>query len=78
MEDHNQNRKPQGPPQGPNRNRQSILAFLICLLVTLVCVSLVTDLFKDNSHEISYDSFMEMVDEGEIEKVVVQIGRAHV
>ena len=25
--------------QGPNKNRQTILAFLICLLVTLVCLS---------------------------------------
>ena len=28
--------------QGPNKNRQSILAFLICLLISLVCLSFVT------------------------------------
>ena len=30
--------------QGPNKNHQSILAFLICLLVTLVCLSLFTNM----------------------------------
>ena len=28
--------------QGPNKNRQSILAFLICLLISLVCLSFLT------------------------------------
>ena len=32
------NREPN--TKGPNKNRQSILAFLICLLVTLDCFSL--------------------------------------
>ena len=43
--------------QDPNRNKknhQSILAFLICLLVTLVCFSLFTNMLQDNSSEITY------------------------
>lgn len=50
--------------QGPNRNKknhQSILAFLICLLVTLVCFSLFTNMLQDNSSEITYDKFIDMV-----------------
>ncbi|MGI6069827.1 MAG: ATP-dependent zinc metalloprotease FtsH [Blautia sp.] len=74
----NQNRGPQRPSQGPgggpNRNRQSILAFLVCLLVTLICVSFITDMFKDTSKEITYDKFMDMVEAGEVKEVVLQSG----
>ena len=56
------NRPEQGPgKQGPNKNHQSILAFLICLIVTLVCFSLFTNMLKDGSSEITYDKFIEMV-----------------
>ena len=58
--------------QGPNRNRQSILAFLVCLLVTLICFSLFTNLLKDNTSEITYDKFIDMVEEGQIREVVVE------
>ena len=70
----NQNRKPQGPDQGPNRNRQSILAFLICLLVTLVAVSFITNMSQDASQEITYDQFMDMVDNNEVKEVTLQSG----
>ena len=46
------------PRQGSGKNHQSILAFLICLLVTLVCFALFTNMLKDNSSEISYDKFI--------------------
>ncbi|MDO4519459.1 MAG: ATP-dependent zinc metalloprotease FtsH [Eubacteriales bacterium] len=62
--------KRQGP--GNNKNRQSVFAFLICLLITLVCLSLFTNMFKDSSSEISYDKFIEMVDKEQIKKVVLQ------
>ena len=45
---------------GRGKNHQSILAFLICLLVTLVCFALFTNMLKDNSSEISYDKFIDM------------------
>ena len=32
------------PKQGSGKNHQSILAFLICLLVTLVCFALFTNM----------------------------------
>ena len=49
--------------QDPNKNHQSILAFLVCLLVTLVCFAMFTNMLKDNSSEITYDKFIEMVDD---------------
>ena len=73
--DNNQNgNRPEKDPkrQGPNRNQQSILAFLICLLVTLVCFSLFTNMLKDNSSEITYDKFIDMVDKGQVKEVTLQ------
>ena len=60
--------------QGPNKNHQSILAFLICLLITLVCLSLFTNMLKDNSSEITYDKFIEMVEKDQIKEVTLQSG----
>lgn len=61
--------------QDPNRNKknhQSILAFMICLLVTLVCFSLFTNMLQDNSSEITYDKFIDMVNNDEVKSVTLQ------
>lgn len=60
--------------QGPNKNRQSILTFLICLLISLVCLSFVTDMMSDSSSEITYDKFIEMVDKDQVKEVTLQSG----
>ena len=81
MNGHKDNRPDRNRPnrnnpsnQGPNKNRQSILAFLICLLITLVCLSFVTDMMSDKSSEITYDKFIEMVDKDQIKEVTLQSG----
>ena len=58
--------------QDPNKNHQSILAFLVCLLVTLVCFAMFTNMLKDNSSEITYDKFIEMVNDGDVKEVSLQ------
>lgn len=60
--------------QGPNKNRQSILAFLICLLISLVSLSFVTDMMSDKSSEITYDKFIEMVEKDQVKEVTLQSG----
>ena len=60
--------------QGPNKNRQSVLALLICLLISLVCLSFVTDMMSDKSSEITYDKFIEMVEKDQIKEVTLQSG----
>ena len=77
MSNPNDNQNGNGPGnnsngQGPNKNHQSILAFLVCLLITLICLSLFTNTLKDNSREISYDKFIEMVENKQISEVVLQ------
>ena len=58
--------------QDPNKNHQSILAFLVCLLITLVCFAMFTNMLKDNSSEITYDEFIEMVEDGDVKEVTLQ------
>ena len=66
-------RDPRRPdPNHNKKNHQSILAFLICLLVTLVCFALFTNMLKDNSSEISYDKFIDMVDKDQVKEVTIQ------
>lgn len=60
--------------QGPNKNRQTILAFLICILVTLVCLSFITEIRNGGTGEITYDKFIEMVDKDQIKEVTLQSG----
>ena len=78
MNDHMDNRPDRNrnnpENQGPNKNHQSILAFVICLLITLVCLSFVTDKMSDKSSEITYDKFIEMVDKDQIKEVTLQSG----
>ena len=70
----NKNRRDQNNPQsgGPGKNRQSIPAFLVCLLVTLVCFSMFTNMLQDSSSEITYDKFIDMVDKDQIKEVTLQ------
>ena len=65
------NNKGPGKPN-PNKNHQSILAFLVCLLVTLVCFAMFTNMLKDSSSEITYDKFIEMVNDGDVKEVLLQ------
>ena len=78
MNDHMDNRPDRNrnnpENQGPNKNHQSILAFVICLLITLVCLSFVTDKMSDKSSEITYDKFIEMVDKDQIKEPVIYAG----
>lgn len=81
MNDHMDNRpdgnKPEGKgpgSQGPNKNRQTILAFLICLLVTLVGLSFLTEIRSAGTGEITYDKFIDMVDKDQVKEVVLQSG----
>ncbi|MDY2593593.1 MAG: ATP-dependent zinc metalloprotease FtsH [Oliverpabstia sp.] len=75
------NRGPGGPehngsngPGGP-RNKSSILILLVCILATLLIWTLFSNVMEDStSREITYDKFIEMLDEGEIKSVVLQDG----
>lgn len=68
----NQNQN-QNQNSGGNKNRQSILTFLIFVLVSLVCMGLFTNMFNEpTSKEISYDKFISMVEAGTVKTVEAQ------
>ena len=67
--DQNQNKGPNG--EGP-KNKQSLLILLICIMVVLVCVNMLTRMTRGVSNEIAYSEFIEMLEEGEVESVVIQ------
>lgn len=66
------NRPPKKNGSNNNKNHQPILAFLICLLVTLVCFNLFTNMLQDNSSEITYDKFIDMVEKDQVKEVTLQ------
>ena len=67
----NNNSNNNGPNKEP-RNRQTLFVLLIATLVTLLLVSYMkTYVTGASSRKISYDEFIEKVEAGEIEKVVI-------
>ena len=67
MDNNNNSNRP-----GGGNNRQSIIIFLVCLLVGLLGMSVFSNaLSTSTSREISYDQFVRMLDEGNVEKVEI-------
>lgn len=60
------------PKNGRNRGGQSLMILLICVLISLISMSAFSGMFSDStSREISYDKFIQMLDDGEIESVEI-------
>ena len=67
------NNKNNQPKKDGNKNRQSILVFLICVLISLMCMGLFSDMFSGTTlEEISYDKFIEMVEQNQVKEVQIQ------
>ena len=65
----NQNNEPKN--DGP-KNRQSLLVLLICIMISLVCINLLSRMTRNMTSEISYSEFIEMLENGEVESVVLR------
>ena len=73
MENNNNNSNKPTPKKNGGNNRQSILVFMICVLISLVCMGLFSDIFsRTASVEISYDKFIEMIDENRVKEVQLE------
>ncbi len=69
MDNNNNNQ----PKKDGNKNRQSILMFLTCVLISLVCMGLFSDMFGNTtSKEISYDKFISMIESKQIKEVQLE------
>lgn len=68
----NNNGNRQGGNGGQPPKKQSLLFLLIAALVTLLCVShFMKAISSATSQEISYDQFVQMVDDGKVESVYI-------
>ena len=66
--DQNNNRNGKGP-----KNGQTILIFLVISLVVLLLVNFMNGILKDSTEkEITYNQFMKMLENGEVDNVVIQ------
>ena len=60
------------------KNGQTILIFLVISLVVLLLVNFMNGILKDSTEkEITYNQFMKMLENGEVDKVVIQRLRSH-
>ena len=76
MDNNQQNdNRPNGPGgagQGPNRNRSAFMVFLAITVAVLLGMALFNGLMgSSGSEEISYDKFLEWLDNGYIKSVTV-------
>ncbi len=73
----NQNRGPGGPNgNGNDPRRQSLIMLVIAALVTLLCISMFMRMFTGASNqEITYNAFIDMVENDRIESVTVESDR---
>lgn len=63
-----------GGPNGP-KNKSSLLILLVCVLATLLIWTLFSNIMEGStSKEITYDKFLEMLDEGEVKSVELRDG----
>ena len=66
----NQNQGNNGGPKGSNS--QTILILVIAAVITLVCYTMMKEaITKKATQELSYDTFVSMVDKGEVESVSI-------
>ena len=65
----NQNNEPKN--DGP-KNKQSLLVILICIIVSLVMVNLLGRMTKGMTSEVEYSEFIELLDKGEVESVILK------
>ena len=66
--DQNQNRNQDN--KGP-KNKQSLLVLLICIMVSLFGMNMLSRMTSNVSSEISYSEFIQLLDKGQVESVVI-------
>jgi len=75
------NQTPGGNNQGGNGQmpkRPSILVLLIAALLSLLCMSYFMSLMSGDTNEISYNEFLQMVDDGKVESVNLASDRINI
>ena len=68
--DQNQNHNQDPNNKGP-KNKQSLLVLLICIMVSLFGMNMLSRMTSNVSSEISYSEFIQLLDNGQVESVVI-------
>lgn len=62
----------QGPQRGPGKNNSTFMIFLVVTLVTLLSMAVLNNVWNDSaSMEITYDQFLDMLEDGQVEHVTI-------
>ena len=70
-----QNNKDDGGGKLP-KNSQGVLIMVIAAILTLFSVSLLGSMMDRNTEEITYNEFLDMVEEGKIKRVAIEASRS--
>ena len=74
-----QNKKNNGRGNGGPQKKQSILLLLVASLITLLCMSFVMNIMTGSTNkEITYNEFLDMVEDGKVEKVVIDTDQLNI
>ncbi|AOZ95146.1 ATP-dependent zinc metalloprotease FtsH [Butyrivibrio hungatei] len=76
--DNNQNQRNNNPLGGDNNSprRQNIILLLVAALVTMICMTYFLKAFSDDTNrEITYSEFLQMVDDGKVDSIVIESDR---
>lgn len=69
----------QGPQHGPGKKNSTFMIFLVITLVTLLLMAFLNTMFSNTSSvEITYDQFLEMLDEGRVKSVTIGSSRIEI
>lgn len=72
MEQNQNQNQNNGPKNDGPKNKQSLLVILICIIVSLVMVNLLGRMTKGMTSEVEYSEFIELLDKGEVESVILK------
>ena len=61
-----------GPKNDGPKNKQSLLVILLCIMVSLVMFNVLGRMIRGVSSEVPYSQFIEMLEKGEVDRVVMK------
>ncbi|MFR5336470.1 MAG: ATP-dependent metallopeptidase FtsH/Yme1/Tma family protein, partial [Blautia producta] len=61
-----------GPKNDGPKNKQSLLVILLCIMVSLVMFNVLGRMTRGVSSEVPYSQFIEMLEKGEVDRVVMK------
>ncbi len=77
--DNNQNQRNNNPLGGDNSGsprKQNIILLLVAAVVTMICMTYFLRAFSESTNqEVSYSKFIDMVEKGEVESIVIESDR---